>query len=69
MIYKYEVENLIRKLNSFKNKNNEDFLKFSKNINSVDKELYKKHNYNLNKILNLEEFLYKLEKICKHKSL
>ncbi len=69
MVYKFEVENLIRKLNSFKNKNNEDFLKFSKNINSIDKELYKKHNYNLNKILNLEEFLYKLEKICKHKNL
>ncbi len=69
MIYKFEVENLIRKLNSFKNKNNEDFLKFSKNINTIDKELYKKHNYNLNKILNLEEFLYKLEKICKHKNL
>ncbi len=69
MVYKFEVENLIRKLNSFKNKNNEDFLKFSKNINTVDKDLYKKHNYNLNKILNLEEFLYKLEKICKHKKL
>lgn len=69
MIYKFEVENLIRKLNSFKNKNNEDFIKFSKNINTVDKDLYKKHNYNLNKILNLEEFLYKLEKICKHKKL
>lgn len=69
MVYKFEVENLIRKLNSFKNKNNEDFIKFSKNINTVDKDLYKKHNYNLNKILNLEEFLYKLEKICKHKKL
>lgn len=69
MVYKFEVENLIRKLNSYKNKNNEDFIKFSKNINLVDKGLYNKHMINLNKILNMEEFLYKLEKICKHKNL
>lgn len=69
MVYKYEVENLIRKLNSYKNKNNDDFLKFSKNINAVDKDLYNKHMLNLNKILNMEEFLYKLESMCKHKNL
>lgn len=69
MVYKFEVENLIRKLNSYKNKNNEDFIKFSKNINLVDRGLYNKHMINLNKILNMEEFLYKLEKICKHKNL